>query len=160
MTEVNITYTTDSAEATEKLGAHIGANLQGGEVIELVSDLGGGKTTLARGIVAGTGSKDRVSSPTFTVSKEYTVPGKVNRTLASIVHTDLYRLGELGLMEHEIADGIGDPSVTLIIEWADAVQHVLPDERLTITLQSQDELSRRIGIACPDSLSYLIEGIE
>jgi tRNA A37 threonylcarbamoyladenosine biosynthesis protein TsaE len=50
--------------------------------------------------------------------------------------------------------------VTLIIEWADAVQHVLPDERLTITLQAQDELSRRIGIACPDSLSYLIEGIE
>ena len=63
---------TDS-KSTEKLGALLGKQLKGGEVIELVSDLGGGKTTFVRGLAAGSGSKDQVASPTFTLSKVYDV---------------------------------------------------------------------------------------
>jgi tRNA threonylcarbamoyladenosine biosynthesis protein TsaE len=60
------------AEQTENIAHLIGARLRGGEVIELVSDLGGGKTTFTRGLADGAGSKDIVASPTFIVSKVYT----------------------------------------------------------------------------------------
>ncbi len=62
---------TTKPEDTLNLAAKIGAKLRGGEVIELVSDLGGGKTVFVRGLARGMGSKDQVASPTFTISREY-----------------------------------------------------------------------------------------
>jgi tRNA threonylcarbamoyladenosine biosynthesis protein TsaE len=59
---------TKNADETVALGQKIGQQLQGGEVIELISDLGGGKTQLVRGLAAGMGSTDQVQSPTFTIS--------------------------------------------------------------------------------------------
>ena len=70
--------------ATTAYGLFLGANLRGGEVVELISDLGGGKTTLTQAIVAGAGSKDVVSSPTFTIGKQYTA-GKLR-----IYHFDFF----------------------------------------------------------------------
>lgn len=66
---------TDSASATETLGEAMGKRLRGSEVIELVSDLGGGKTTFVRGLARGLGSTDKVSSPTFTISQVYKTNG-------------------------------------------------------------------------------------
>ena len=60
-----------TARETERFGALVGSNLKGGEVIELVSDLGGGKTTLVRGIARGSGSADHVTSPSFTLRNDY-----------------------------------------------------------------------------------------
>lgn len=62
-----------SSDATEKLAEQLGKNLRGGEVIELVSDLGGGKTTFVRGLARGAGSSNHVASPTFTISRVYKV---------------------------------------------------------------------------------------
>jgi len=78
--------TSESPEATEQLAEAIGRRLTGGEVIELVSDLGGGKTTFVRGLARGLGSADVVSSPTFTVSKVY----KADKL--ELHHFDFYRL--------------------------------------------------------------------
>lgn len=142
-----------SSEGTEKLAERLGANLRGGEVIELISDLGGGKTTFVRGLASGAGSIDRVASPTFTLSKVYQA-----REL-EIHHFDFYRLGDAGLMTHELADIIGDPKVVLVVEWADVVQHVLPDERLTIYLKRTGEESRSLEFGVPEPLRYLMEGI-
>ena len=61
----------NNAEQTELIAVAIGKRLRGGEMIELVSDLGGGKTTFTRGLARGAGSSDVVSSPTFTISKVY-----------------------------------------------------------------------------------------
>lgn len=69
-----------SSDATEKLGEQVGKRLKGGEVIELISDLGGGKTTFIRGLARGMGSTDHVSSPTFTISKFYSVKPKPQTT--------------------------------------------------------------------------------
>lgn len=149
------TWQTDStsSEATEQLAEQLGANLRGGEVIELISDLGGGKTTFVRGLGRGVGSKDRVASPTFTLSKVYQA-----REL-EVHHFDFYRLVDAGLMTHELTDIIGDPKVVLIVEWADVVQHVLPDDRLTIHLKRTGEESRSLEFNVPESLGYLMEGI-
>jgi tRNA threonylcarbamoyladenosine biosynthesis protein TsaE len=93
---------TSGPDETVAFGERIGARLRGGEVIDLSSDLGGGKTTMMRGIARGAGSKDHVASPTFTISKEYDA-GKLR-----IIHFDFYRLTEPGSMAMELADVVGD----------------------------------------------------
>ena len=58
-----------SSEQTEQLAAKLGANLRGGEAIELVSDLGGGKTTFTRGLVRGSGSEDKVQPNVYATQR-------------------------------------------------------------------------------------------
>lgn len=144
----------DSSEQTEKLAEKLGANLRGGEVIELVSDLGGGKTTLTRGLVRGAGSSDQVGSPTFTLSREYTAP---NFTVA---HFDFYRLNEAGIVADELAEVEGDPNYVAVVEWGDIVHDVLPENRLTIRLSLTGDSSRDIAMSYTDDLEYLLKGIK
>lgn len=136
---------------TEQLGERIGTRLRGGEVIELVSDLGGGKTTLTRGIVRGAGSKDVVASPTFTISREYTTPQ------FHIIHFDLYRLAEAGVVANELAEYLGDNMYVTIVEWADVAQDVLPTERLRIAIRQTGGDARDIECTYPESLAHLME---
>jgi len=117
-----------------------------------MSDLGGGKTTFTRGLARGFGSTDRVASPTFTISKVYQdAKGR------EIHHFDFYRLPEAGLISAELADVLGDPSVVIVVEWAGIVQDVLPQERLSITIEKTPDDQRVIILRAPQSLAYLVE---
>jgi tRNA threonylcarbamoyladenosine biosynthesis protein TsaE len=151
-----VTWQTNStnSEQTEQLGEKLGASLRGGEVIELVSDLGGGKTTFVRGLARGAASHDNVASPTFTISKIYKT-GKFE-----IHHFDFYRLPEPGIVADELAEVVGDPQVVVVVEWAEAVQHVLPEERLTITLKQTPEGSREVTFRTTQDLKYLVEALK
>jgi tRNA threonylcarbamoyladenosine biosynthesis protein TsaE len=144
-----------SSDDTERLGAWLGSQLKGGEVIELRSDLGGGKTTFVRGLAAGAKSTDRVSSPTFTLSRVYSAKG------FDISHFDFYRLNEPGLLADQLAEAIDNGNV-VVVEWADIVSNVLPEERLTVefkpTANSPDE--RQIIFSYPESMRLAIEFIE
>jgi tRNA threonylcarbamoyladenosine biosynthesis protein TsaE len=142
---------TATAAETEALGESIGQRLRGGEVIELSSDLGGGKTTLVRGLARGAGSPDHVASPTFTLSKMY------QAETFQIHHFDFYRLQEPGIMQAELEELVGDPETVVVVEWSDIVQSVLPDERLIIKLTATSEDSRQLDLAYPESLAYLVE---
>jgi tRNA threonylcarbamoyladenosine biosynthesis protein TsaE len=141
------------SENTEKLGEQLGRALKGGETIELVSDLGGGKTTFVRGLARGIGSSDKVASPTFTISRLY------KSDKLELHHFDFYRLPDAGLMAHELAEALHDPKVVLLVEWADVIRHVLPEKRLTIRFTNAGEDTRRLEIHCPGALHYLIEDI-
>jgi tRNA threonylcarbamoyladenosine biosynthesis protein TsaE len=143
-----------SSSDTEKLGEQLGSKLRGGEVIELISDLGGGKTTLVRGLSKGMGSTDRVSSPTFTISKLYKSDN------LELHHFDFYRLGEAGLIAHELEDVLNDPNCVVVVEWGGVVSHVLPDNRLSISIKRTGEDARRIDISCPESLAYIAEDLD
>lgn len=145
---------TTTAEETERLAEKAGRVLKGGEVIELVSDLGGGKTTFTRGLVRGLGSTDKVASPTFTISKVYEA-GAIQ-----VHHFDFYRLQEAGIIADELAEVAGDPQTVTLVEWADVVQHVLPAERLTITIRQTPEGTRELTFSSPESLSYVLEAIQ
>lgn len=123
-------------------------------MIELVSDLGGGKTTFTRGLVKGAGSNDKVASPTFTISKMYDA-GKLE-----IHHFDFYRLHEPGIVADELAELVGEPGIVVVVEWADAVQHVLPVRRLTLTIRQEPDGSRMLTFTCPESLAYLVEAMK
>jgi tRNA threonylcarbamoyl adenosine modification protein YjeE len=143
------------SEDTERLGESLGSHLRGGEIIELRSDLGGGKTTFARGLVRGTGSRDRVSSPTFTLSRIY------ESKKFEIHHFDFYRLSEPGILADQLAEAVNNKQ-PVIVEWARIVENVLPDDRLTIqfepTVLSPDE--RRITITYSESYRELITRLE
>ncbi len=138
-----------SSEDTEALGERIGARLKGGEVIELVSDLGGGKTTFTRGLVRGAGSPDRVASPTFTVVRQYDAP-KLN-----IFHFDFYRLDDPGIIVDELREYLSDPWTVVVVEWSDVVREVLPKNRTTITISAVGETERAIDCTFSPKFSYL-----
>jgi tRNA threonylcarbamoyladenosine biosynthesis protein TsaE len=147
------TFITNSSEETELLGQAIGKNLRGGEIIELLSDLGGGKTTFTRGLAKGFGSTDRVASPSFTISREYAAGDK------RIHHFDFYRLGEAGIMSDEIAELVNDPSIVLVVEWADVVAEVLPAERITVLLRPTGNTTRSVTVSVPTMYDYITTGI-
>lgn len=125
--------------------------------MELVSDLGGGKTTLTKGIVDGIGSSDLVSSPTFTVSNIY----KADKVV--IHHYDFYRLGELGLMSEELQETLDDPEAISIIEWAGEAHELLSKDRL-IKIQikpvAHDENYREIIIDSANSFADRLKKLE
>lgn len=143
-----------SSEVTEQLAERLGQSLRGGEIIELISDLGGGKTTFVRGLARGAGSTDRVASPTFTISRVYQA-GKLE-----IHHFDFYRLGEAGLIAEELAEIISDPHTVTVVEWADIVTDVLPDKRLTITIEKTPTDGRKLTFRAPESLQYLMKAVQ
>jgi tRNA threonylcarbamoyladenosine biosynthesis protein TsaE len=140
-----------SSEETEQLAEKLGKACQGGEVIELISDLGGGKTTFTRGLVRGIGSTDTVASPTFTISKVYKTAN------LEVHHFDFYRLQEAGIVADELYEVLGDPAIVTVVEWGDVVQHVLPEKRLTITIEQQPDGTRQLTLTAPEALTYLIE---
>ena len=142
--------TSNSPTNTEKIGYNLGKRLKGGEIIELASDLGGGKTTFVRGVAAGAGSQDKVASPSFTLNRLYKCPN------FEINHFDFYRLNDAGVMAHELADIVNDSESVVIIEWAGVVESVLPSEKMEIKIRVPDIDSRQLIFNYPASMSYLL----
>ena len=123
-----------------ELGQKIGKELKAPVVLELLGDVGAGKTTFTRGLALGLGIKDDVTSPSFTLSKTY--QGAKYR----LVHYDFYRLTDPGIMSEDLAESIGDPNTVTVVEWGQSVQDVLPDNRHTIEIKYIDEQSREVVI--------------
>ncbi len=132
------------------LAGEIGRKVRGGEVIELVSDLGGGKTAFVRGLAGGMGSRDKVSSPSFTLGNQY----KAGRL--TLYHFDFYRLKDPGIMEVELAEVLADPLAVIAVEWGGIVEGVLPPERLSVHIKALAENRRELTFNYPAALAYLI----
>jgi tRNA threonylcarbamoyladenosine biosynthesis protein TsaE len=136
-----------------RLGELLGKKLQGGEVIELIGDVGAGKTTFVKGLGKGLGIDDEVQSPSFTISRVYEA-----RDGLALHHYDFYRLQDAGILGMELAESIEDPQAITVIEWADTVQNVLPHERLVLRLNYKpDGEGRNIEWTGPEKLAYLAE---
>lgn len=120
-------------------GKKLAQSLQAPQVLELLGDVGAGKTTLTRGIADGLGVQEPVSSPSFTISKEY--QGKKYR----LVHYDFYRLNDPGIMSEDLLDSISDDKTITIVEWGESIRDVLPENRLKITIKNLDENTREIS---------------
>ena len=126
----------------KKFGAQIGALLCGGEIIELVGDVGAGKTTLAKGLAVGLGIEETLQSPSFTISRIYDSPEQLR-----LAHYDFYRLEDAGIMADELGETLQDPQTITLIEWAGIVKGILPTDHLTMTITSPTEQSRILAIA-------------
>jgi tRNA threonylcarbamoyladenosine biosynthesis protein TsaE len=120
---------THSEEETIEAGIRFAAELQPGDVLALIGDLGSGKTHFTKGICKGLQIHEDVTSPTFVILNEY-IGGRL-----SVYHFDFYRmkslaeLDEIGFEEYLYRDGVS------IIEWADMVAEKLPSRRHEITLR-------------------------
>ena len=117
----------------KRLGEAIGRSVSGGEVLELVGDIGAGKTTLTKGIARALGINEPVQSPTFTISRVYDSPKGLR-----LAHYDFYRLGEAGIMGDEIREVMDDDSV-VVVEWAGTVDDDLPKDRLVVKITTINE---------------------
>ena len=123
------------------LGKAIGQVLSGGEVVELVGDIGAGKTTLTKGIGEGLGITEPIQSPTFTISRTYDSPRHLR-----LFHYDFYRLHEAGIMSQELEETMTDARSVVVIEWADTVGAVLPEDRLTIAIDVTGVYERIVSV--------------
>jgi tRNA threonylcarbamoyladenosine biosynthesis protein TsaE len=131
-----------SEAAMRALGMQIARVLSGGEIIELVGDVGAGKTTLTKGIASGLGITETVQSPSFTISRVYDAPNDLR-----LVHYDFYRLADAGIMADELHETIHDPLTITIVEWAGIVDGVLPVDRLTVSITSPTEYDRHVELS-------------
>ncbi len=113
---------------TEGLSTALGSLLKPGDIICLYGEMGTGKTTFVRGVARELGIKERITSPTFTLVKEY-YNGRF-----PLYHLDTYRLAgpqdmnDLGYGEYFYGKGI------VLIEWADRITELLPQERLDVKI--------------------------
>ena len=130
-----------SSEAMQKLGARIGALLEGGEVIELIGDVGAGKTTFTKGLAKGLGIDEDIQSPTFTISRVYNA-----RDRLLLAHYDFYRLIDAGIMGAELYESVRDSQAVTVIEWGDVVAGVVPKDHLSLRIVPVGEESRIVDI--------------
>jgi tRNA threonylcarbamoyladenosine biosynthesis protein TsaE len=134
---------TATADDTRGVGAAIAPLLRIGDVLVLTGELGAGKTTLVRGIASGLGATEHVASPTFTLVREY-VTGRV-----PVAHVDVFRLDRVQDVVDLALDELEGGACVLIVEWGDAVEELLPDDRLRVELTTDragETDARRITI--------------
>ena len=110
-------------------------------VIELVGDVGAGKTTFTKGLARGLEIAEEITSPTFTISKVYE-----NSRGQKLVHYDFYRLENPGIMVEDLFENLQDPQTVTVIEWADTVSEILPANHLRLEILINDDGSRTLNL--------------
>ena len=106
----------ESAEATERAGAELAAQLQPGDVVLVSGDLGAGKTTLVRGALRALGVTEVVTSPTFVVGVLY------DGATGPLAHLDLYRLAGLAGEDPGLLDPYFGPEIVTFVEWPERAE--------------------------------------
>jgi len=128
---------------TYELGCRLGQEARAGQVYTLVGDLGVGKTVFTKGLAAGLGIEEPVSSPTFTIVQVYE-EGRL-----PFYHFDVYRIGaveemdEAGFAAHVYGEGVS------LIEWANLIEEILPQHYTEVKIEKDLEKGfdyRRISI--------------
>lgn len=135
-------FIVDSVEKTISIGTEIGKNANEGDIICLIGDLGTGKTHITKGIAEGLNVDDHITSPTFNIVNEY--DGRLK-----LYHFDVYRVNDpdeieaIGFDEYIFGDGVS------IIEWANYIQELIPEDHLRITMEKLPDMGlnfRKISI--------------
>lgn len=124
---------TRSPEETYELGRKIGLQARAGQVYTLTGDLGVGKTVFTQGVAAGLGITEPVSSPTFTIVQVYE-EGRL-----PFYHFDVYRIGDIEEMEEIGYDDYFFGKGICLIEWAELIEEILPNDRISITIEKNLE---------------------
>lgn len=136
----------------QAFGVELAKKLDDVAVLELIGDVGAGKTTLTRALARGLGIMEPIQSPTFTISNRYTIPDG-----GTFVHYDFYRLHDAGIMKDELEEVMAAQDTITVIEWGDIIADVLPPSRLTIEIQPRDEHVRELTITSHDEASGRLE---
>jgi len=132
---------TKSAEETQKVGRFLAEEIIKNKpdknkavIIALEGDLGGGKTTFVQGFAKGLGIKQRITSPTFVIMKKYNF----------LYHIDCYRIKDKDLLELDFKEIISQTKNIVVIEWAERVKKILPQNTLWLKFEYLDKNKRKI----------------
>jgi tRNA threonylcarbamoyladenosine biosynthesis protein TsaE len=133
------TFISNSPAETEATGRRLAEQIGVGSILALKGDLGSGKTSFVKGLVAGLGSTAAVTSPTFTILHEYR-GGRL-----PVYHFDFFRLDResvkgLGLDDYLFGDGLS------VIEWADRSSEFIPEQARWILFEIKSENQREITL--------------
>lgn len=136
----------EDERATLALGAALAAVVRVGDVIALSGDLGTGKTTLARGLLAALGLEEEAPSPSFAIVQPY-VPPEVR---LSVAHVDLYRLDD---PEDALELGLDDmlEDSLLLIEWPERLGNALWPDTLRLGFERTADGARVLTATVPPS---------
>lgn len=135
------TFISNSAAATEKFGQQFAADVVPGDILALTGELGSGKTQFVKGLARALGSRDTVTSPTFTLVHEY-ADGRM-----PVYHFDFFRVENektaerLGLDEYFFGKGVS------VVEWADRFPELVPKSARWISFETKSENERTIETA-------------
>jgi ATPase, YjeE family len=125
-------------EDTRRFGHELANRLKPGDVVALIGDLGTGKTTLTKYIAEGLGITEMITSPTFTIVCEY------HSGRLPLYHFDVYRIDdpddmfEIGADEYFYGNGV------CVVEWADQIAELLPDETICVFMEYGTNEGERI----------------
>lgn len=138
--------TSRSERETIELAQNIESEKFPNMVICLEGDLGSGKTVFTKGFASSLGIEETITSPTFNIIKEY------QNEEMDLYHMDVYRLDgvkeDIGIEEYFTKGGV------TIIEWADMIKDILPEERLEIRFKILDDEDARIIVITPHGKKY------
>ncbi|MHB1988028.1 MAG: tRNA (adenosine(37)-N6)-threonylcarbamoyltransferase complex ATPase subunit type 1 TsaE [Acidimicrobiales bacterium] len=127
---------TSSPEETRQAGARLAGELEAGDVVLLVGELGAGKTTFVKGVADGLEVSDDVTSPTFTLCQIY--HGHLR-----VVHADLWRLERVAeVVDLALDEGLRDDGV-LLVEWGEAAEELFGKEALVVTFETGQSEGQR-----------------
>lgn len=129
-----------SEKDMQNLGSKLAKKLPSGSVIELIGDVGAGKTALVKGIGRGLGIKEMIQSPSYTIFCRYDSGEK------SLHHYDFYRLNDPGLVSYDLDESLHTEGATVVIEWSDHIKGVLPDDHIRIRIFTTSENERQVDI--------------
>ncbi len=136
--EIKRSITIKNEDDTREFGLELGRTVKEGQVIAMIGDLGTGKTTLTKYIADGLGVTEMISSPTFTIVKEY------HSGRLPLYHFDVYRIADpeefwnIGAEEYLNGKGV------CIVEWADLVLDEIPEDALFIFIDYGQTEGERI----------------
>jgi tRNA threonylcarbamoyladenosine biosynthesis protein TsaE len=128
----SLTIRTDAAEGTKAVAAAIAPLCRSGDVLLLIGDLGSGKTVFAQGFAAALGVEGPVTSPTFTLMRQYRCAEWA--PVETLMHADVYRTGSLTeVLDLAMAELVEEQAVALV-EWGDLAAPALGEDTLSVTL--------------------------
>lgn len=135
-------FETYSDEETKDAGRQLACLLPRAATVLLIGNLGAGKTTLAKGIVAGRGAAEpeEVASPTFTLIHEYGNP-------VAVYHIDLYRLETIEEVRRLGIEDLFESKALILIEWGERFPELMPESRIEIRITQMGEDSRKIEVS-------------
>lgn len=145
---------TTSLKTSSQLATKLAQLIKPPQLIELVGDLGGGKTTFTKALGKALGVEKTITSPTFNIHRGYDFDD------GRLEHFDLYRLGDDEIVLNELHDCLAQPDSIVVVEWAQHFTKALSADYLTIELNYIDELSREmIFSATGEKSQKLVEAL-
>lgn len=130
-----------SSDDMMMLGERVAQKIVAPAILELVGDVGAGKTTFAQGLAKGLGISEKVSSPSFTISKRYVLPGG-----GELVHYDFYRLDDAGIMRDELAETLAANQNIVVVEWGGGVADLFDGQSIKIEFAMLEDGGREVMI--------------